>query len=322
MNIGSVLGLVADELAKLEETLESVADVDYPFLDDLLHHILKGRGKRLRPAIVFLVTGLVRGDKERSLPLAASVEVLHTATLVHDDLVDNSFVRRGLPTLNAIASQGVTVLVGDYLFAVAAEYANRSRNLQVMDVVTRTLQIIIHGELRQIFSIGNWRQSLDDYYRKIESKTAALFAASSECAAILAGLSPREVEVLRSYGHNLGTAFQIADDILDFVGDEKTLGKPVGSDLRQGTVTLPALYAMQSSPEGERILALLEGNGDRESNMRQAVQLIRQSSAIEASYATAADFAAKAKAAVMEFPPSSYRDALVYLADYAVERNY
>jgi geranylgeranyl pyrophosphate synthase len=320
LNIGSALGLVADDLAKLDATLSEVASVDYPFLSDLLHHILRGRGKRLRPAIVFLVTGLANGDSKRSLPLAASVELLHTATLVHDDLVDNSFVRRGNPTLNSIASQGVTVLVGDYLFALSADFANRCRDLEVMDVVTRTLQTIVNGELRQIFTIGNWRQSLDDYYRKIESKTAALFAASGECAGLLAGVSKADVENLRAYGHNLGTAFQIADDILDFVGDEKVLGKPVGSDLRQGTVTLPALIAMQRKPEGERILALLEGNGDQEANVRQAVQLIRQSDSIETSYEMAAQFATRAKDAIAGFPDSPFRQALLSLADYAVKR--
>jgi geranylgeranyl pyrophosphate synthase len=284
--------------------LEDVANVDHPLFADLLRHILRGRGKRLRPAIGFLVTRMLNGDAERALPLAVSVELLHTATLVHDDLVDNSFVRRGNPTLNAIASQGVTVLVGDYMFAASADYANRCRDLDVMDVVARTVMTICSGELRQIFNAGDLRQNVEEYYRQIESKTASLFAASSECAAILGGVSPATRANLRSYGHNLGMAFQVADDILDFVGDEKTLGKPVGSDLRQGTITLPALYAMQNDPVGQRLKSLLEGDGDRDANINLAVQMIRQSSAIDQSYQTAAGFAAKARANLAEFADS------------------
>jgi geranylgeranyl pyrophosphate synthase len=320
LDIGPVFQLVADDLRKLETTLDEVTNVEDPIFRDLLRHILRGRGKRLRPAIGFLVTRMLNGDVERALPLAASVELLHTATLVHDDLVDNAFVRRGNPTLNAIASQGVTVLVGDYMFACSADYANRCRNLAVMDVVAKTVMIICAGELRQIFRTGDLRQDVEEYYRQIESKTASLFAASSESAGLMVDQSPEAVAALRAYGHNLGMAFQVADDILDFVGDEKTLGKPVGSDLRQGTITLPALYALQNAKVGRRLLSLLESEGDREAAVRQAVQIIRQSNAIESSYQTAADFAAKAKSSLDGFPDSPYRDALLTLADYSVNR--
>jgi geranylgeranyl pyrophosphate synthase len=320
LSIGSIVKPVAEELAALETLLEKVAEIDDPLFADLLRHILRGRGKRLRPAIAFLVTGLVGGDRALSLPLAGAIELLHTATLVHDDLVDNSFVRRGNPTLNAIASQGVTVLVGDYLFAAAADHANRCRNLDVMDVFVRATATICKGEVRQIFSAGDYDQSQDDYYRQIDSKTASLFAAASECSGILAGLEPVAVTRLREYGHSLGVAFQIADDILDFTGDEKVLGKPVGSDLRQGMVTLPAMYALQHAGVGERLRSLLDGNGDREANLSQAVQLIRQSPAIEDSYQTAADFARAAQDNVSHFPDSPYRRSLLSLADYAIKR--
>ena len=320
LSIGSIVNPVAEELAALETLLEKVAEIDDPIFADLLRHILRGRGKRLRPAIAFLVNGLVAGDREHSLLLAGALELLHTATLVHDDLVDHSFIRRGNPTLNAIASQGVTVLVGDYLFACAADYANRCRNLEVMDVFVRAAMTICKGEVRQVFSAGDYDQSLADYYRQIDSKTASLFAAAAECPGILAGLEPAAVVRLRAYGHSLGVAFQIADDILDFTGDEKVLGKPVGSDLRQGTVTLPAMYALQSVAVGERLRSLLDGNGDREANLSQAVQLIRQSTAIEDSYQTAADFARAAKESVLAFPDSAYRRSLLALADYAISR--
>lgn len=320
MNIGPVFELVAEDLRKLESTLDDVTNVEDPIFAELLRHILRGRGKRLRPAIGFLVTRMLAADPARALPMAVSVELLHTATLVHDDLVDNSFVRRGNPTLNAIASQGVTVLVGDYMFASSADYANRCHNLAVMDVVARTVMTICAGELHQIFSAGNLRQSIDEYYRQIESKTASLFAASAECAGLLADLPAESVALLRDYGHNLGMAFQVADDILDFVGDEKTLGKPVGSDLRQGTITLPALYALQYEKVGERLQSLLEDELNREEAVSQAVQIIRQSPAIESSYRTANDFAARAKASLENFATSPYREALITLADYSVSR--
>ena len=322
MNIGPIFDLVADDLRKLEATLDDVASVDHPIFTELLRHILRGRGKRLRPTIGFLVARMAKGDLALCLPMAVAVELLHTATLVHDDLVDNSLVRRGSPTLNAIASQGVTVLVGDYMFACSADFANRCRNLAVMDVVAKTAMVICAGELHQVFSSGDLRQAVDEYYRQIESKTASLFAATTECAGILSNLTAAEVAELRNYGRCLGMAFQIADDILDFVGDEKVLGKPVGSDLRQGVLTLPTLYALQSQAVGDRILSLLEAEGDREANVRQAVQLVRQSSAIEASYETAADFVRRAKASLAGFADSPYRAALLTLADYAVSREH
>ncbi|MHB1134115.1 MAG: polyprenyl synthetase family protein [Chloroflexota bacterium] len=320
MNAATLFDPVADDLRALEDVLARVAEMDDPIFADLMRHILRGRGKRLRPAIAFLVTGLISGDRAQAVSLAAGLELLHTATLVHDDLLDSSFVRRGLPTLNAIASQGVTVLVGDYLFAAAADYANRCHNLAVMDVVVKAVMTICTGEIRQIFSAGDYKQSLEQYYRQIDAKTAALFAAAAECPGILAGLAPADVARLRAYGHSLGVAFQIVDDILDFVGDEKVLGKPVGSDLRQGMVTLPTLYALQSAPVGERLLGLLEDNGDREANVSQAVQLVRQSPAIGASYETAADFVRAAKESVAAFPDSPYRRSLLTLADYALKR--
>ncbi len=333
MNAGALFVPVAEELAGLEVELERVAEVDDPIFAELLRHILRGRGKRLRPSLAFLTTGLISGDRARStssrhypwadagtLPLAVALELLHTATLVHDDLLDNAFVRRGNPTLNAIASQGVTVLVGDYLFAGAADYANRCHNLAVMDVVVKAAMTICKGEIRQIFSAGDYKQSMEQYYRQIDAKTAALFAAASECPGILAGQGAEVVARLREYGHSLGVAFQIVDDILDFTGDEKVLGKPVGSDLRQGTVTLPTLYALQSVAVSDRLLSLLEGDGDREANVSQAVQLVRQSPAIEDSYATAADFVRAAKESISIFPDSPYRRSLLALADYALRR--
>ncbi|MDA8219154.1 MAG: polyprenyl synthetase family protein [Dehalococcoidales bacterium] len=320
MNISSVFDLVADDLHTLQEELAQVAVVDHPIFGEMLRHILLGRGKRLRPAIGFLVTRMGGGDVKRVVPLAVSVELLHTATLVHDDLIDNSLVRRGNVTLNAMASQGVTVLVGDYMFAAAADYANRCRNLDVMDVVAKTVMTICYGELRQIFSIGDLRLGVEEYYRQIESKTATLFAASAECAGLVMGLPRQEVTRLHEYGHSLGMAFQIADDILDFVGDDKVLGKPVGSDLRQGTITLPALYAMQNPAVGEQVIALLERDDDRDANVNQAVQLVLQSPAIDASYKAAAEFVARAKESLAGFPASPYRTALLDLADYAIAR--
>jgi len=311
---------VHSDLDLVEEAIRRVSRVDYPLLESFLAHILGTRGKRVRPAIVLLSASFHRYCLEFLVPLAAAIELLHTATLVHDDLIDNASIRRGSPTLNSLTSQSATVLVGDYLFANAAALCTETQNVRVMQVFGRTLMAICDGELRQIFTAGQWRQSREDYYEKIERKTASLLRTAAETGAILSGAPEDQINALREYGYNLGMAFQIVDDVLDFMGDERALGKPVGSDLRQGVITLPTIRLLEEDPDHPAIRRIFDDADASDHAVAEAVSAVLRSSGVAFSLAEAHRFARLAVAALSSLPASPSRRALESLTDYVVER--
>ncbi len=324
MPVASIFSAVAEDLRKVEQTLLSVAEVEYPPLSALLQHILQTGGKRVRPALVLLAAKMGDYDLDRLIPLAAAVELLHTATLVHDDVIDNAHPRRGVPTLNTLVNGRATILVGDYLFAQSAVFATRSNSLRVMDLFSKTLVKICDGELRYMSFTGDFKQLRSNYYHSIECKTAALFVAAAECGAVLGNLSESAIRAISSYGYNMGVAFQIIDDILDFVGDESKMGKPVGSDLRQGTITLPVIYLSESQPNDGILAGLLDPDQDAEAKERQIksiVDMVASSSAIAAAKEEAMLFIQEAKDTLDILPDGPHKSALLELADYVVERN-
>jgi geranylgeranyl pyrophosphate synthase len=276
----------------------------------------------MRPALALLASKLyAAADTDKVVSLAAAVEMLHSATLVHDDVIDGSLLRRGQATLNASWSQGATILAGDFVFARAAYFAAETDNIRVMKIFSQTLMTIVEGELRQLYALRNWSQPKDAYYQRIHGKTAALFAAATESAAVLGNASEEEIGLLRDYGYNVGMAFQIMDDLLDFVGDANKVGKPVGGDLRQGTVTLPVFYYLQSHPDALQIMQA-SGNGHANGNLLgQLIADIARSPAIDATRQEAVQFVETAKACLVAWPPGTYRQALLDLADYVVVRS-
>jgi geranylgeranyl pyrophosphate synthase len=325
----AILTLVQDDLQRVERKLRSIGTGAYEPLAQAFLGLLRSGGKRLRPAVALAAYGLFHSRaSDKVVAMAAAVEMLHNATLVHDDLIDEAMMRRGMTTLNAVWSKGATVLAGDYLFARAAGFAAETENIQVVQLFAETLRVICEGELRQSFSSRQWRQTKDSYYPRIFAKTASLFAAATRSGAVLAGAPPTQEQALYDYGYNIGMAFQIVDDILDYASDEATLGKPVGGDLRQGIVTLPFYHFLQSQPDPEAILSRLEAedasqrdNGAGEDTVAEIVARVRASGAIQASQAEARDFTERAKAALAIFPHGSYRQALCELADYGISRH-
>lgn len=310
---------IQEDLLQLEDCLKAVINVDFPWLAQILEHILKKRGKRIRPAITILAGNLYPSSNHDLLvPMAAGVELLHTATLVHDDTIDNSQVRRGEATLNSIWNGSTAVLVGDYLFANAAELVSATGNVPVMRLFAQTLMVICNGELRQNHCSFDWQQDRESYYQRIGSKTAALFATAAEAGGMLSEAPQDKVLALRSYGYNLGLAFQIVDDVLDFTGDEAELGKPIGSDLAQGTMTLPAILLVEKYPDTNPIKEAFSHN-DAEA-LKKAIEMIRNSSIIQESYEIAADFCDKARTALRELPARPCRSSLMDLVDYVIER--
>lgn len=311
---------VQDRIALVEEKIRSQSDGHHPTLGAALGHLLSSGGKRIR-VVVTLLTGLMLGaDESRLITLAAAIEALHTATLVHDDLIDGALIRRGIPTLNAQWSPAATVLTGDFIFARAAKLAAETGSLDVMHLFAETLAIIVNGEITQLFS-SHGVANRENYYNRIYAKTASLFETAATTAALLSSVEEDIVGHLKKYGYEIGMAFQIVDDILDFTGEQATMGKPVANDLRNGLVTLPALYYIESHPDDADIATVLHSDFCDEACLERILNAIRSSGAIQLSLNEAKQSVDRALAALNNIPDSRERQALTDLALYIVSRD-
>jgi octaprenyl-diphosphate synthase len=302
------------ELDAVERRLNDAGDLDLPPMSGLLQLMFGSGGKRIRPALAIASARLGACDPLAVASLGAAVESLHAATLVHDDLVDGSTLRRGMPTVNANWGSGATVLAGDWLFARAARFAAATGSLRVIDIFARTLQTLTDGELRQLFG-RRTAPTRAEYEKRIYAKTAALFEASCEMGGVLARQGEPVIEALAGFGRQLGMAFQIVDDILDFTGTADRLGKPVGSDLANGTITLPALLHM------ERTGGRWPQNGGADETQALARAVAADVEALQASQAVARAHLAAAGEILGRVPAGEARELLGGLARLAVERD-
>ena len=310
---------VQDEIHLVEDLLRHQADDAHPNLHVALEHLLNSGGKRIRPTLTLLAGRMLGAPKDRLITLAGAVELLHTATLVHDDLIDGAMLRRGNPTLNAQWSPPATVLAGDYMFARAARLAADTDNLALMKYFAQTLATIVNGELTQLFS-NRGMISRENYFQRIYAKTASLLELTTSAAAMLSPVGEDVVETMHRFGYNLGIAFQIVDDVLDFTGEEGEVGKPVGSDLMQGLVTLPVICYAESHPEDPGVVYLTSGRyGDVDIESR-LVQSVRVSDAIDTSMQEAGTYIDKALASLAGMPGGSEHDSLEELAKYTLHR--
>jgi len=311
---------VQDRLALVEEKIRSRADGHNPTLGAALSHLLTSGGKRIRVVVTLLSGEMFGADQEQLISLAAAIESLHTATLVHDDLIDGALIRRGIPTLNAQWSPAATVLTGDFIFAQAARLAADTQSIQVMQLFSETLATIVNGEITQLFS-SRWSSDRANYYRRIYAKTASLFETAASAPGLLCSVGPKVLQALKSYGYEIGMAFQIVDDILDFTGEQAIMGKPVASDLRQGLITLPALYYLENNPNDPIIQGLLKSNFCDEDCIGKLVNSIRNSGAIQKSTKEAQQSVERALQALESLPDTAQRQALADLSRYIVERD-
>ena len=300
--------------------MRAQADDRHPDLRSALENLLAAGGKRLRPRLVLLTGNMLGADPERLITLAAAIEMLHTATLVHDDLIDGSLMRRGNATINASWTPAATVLTGDFVFARAAKLAAQTGSLTVMEEFAETLAILVNGELTQMFD-SRGLANRENYYERIYAKTGSLFELATHGAAIISPIDAETIEKARIFGRELGTAFQIVDDILDFTGEQAAVGKPVGSDLLQGLITLPALYYIEENPKDENVKALLNGHYHNEEKMAILVEAIRNSDAIKKSLAEAKEYAARALEALPNHTVGEEYAALEDLAKYVINRH-
>lgn len=319
MELSTIYQPIREDLIKVENKLRSVSRVDYPWLSELISYSLRGGGKGIRPAFVLLSGKFYDYDLRYLMPMATAVELLHVATLVHDDAIDKSPIRRNRPTLYNVWGEAKAVLLGDYLFAKAGELTATTQNLRAVKLFAQTLRTISTGELSQIFSAFSLEQTYEQYIQRISYKTAALFSLATESGSILSQASEESITVLKDYGHNIGIAFQIVDDILDFIGTEEELGKPVGSDLAQGTLTLPAMLLLERYPEDNPVKKLFQ-NPDEHENVKLAVEVIRNSSISEECYAIASDYCTKACHSLDLLPDSPSRQTLIELANFVINR--
>ncbi len=335
MSLNEIYQPIKDDLAQVEAMVRAVSQAKLGWLpselaqglreagrvSELLTHILSSEGKRLRPALALLAAKFYDYQPERILPMATAVEVLHIATLVHDDAIDNSSLRRGRPTVNSIWGDEKAILLGDYLVAQAGELAISTGSRAVVRRLYQTLMTITSGELAQAFNAFNLEQSQRHYLNRISSKTASLLALSTECGAILSQAPQGATKALKDYGFNIGIAFQIVDDILDYIGTTEEMGKPVGSDLREGTITLPVLLLVKHYPQEYALLNELIQNRNRQENIRRVSALIRNSPrVIGECYEMAANYCQKAQEGLRKLPDKPSKGSLMELADFMVKR--
>ena len=311
---------IQDQLAMVEERMRVQADNHHPNLKLALNHLLSSGGKRVRPAIVLLTGGMLGGRQDDLVTLAAAIELLHTATLVHDDLIDESLLRRGISTINARWTPATTVLTGDFIFSRAANLAAELDSLRLQRMFAETLSTIVNGEVTQLFS-GGGDISRAHYDFRIYSKTGSLFELASSGAALISKSSEEVIESARVFGNSIGMAFQIVDDLLDYTGEQATVGKPVGSDLRQGIITLPAIYYLESHPDDPLLSKLREDKLVENGDVDRLVQSIRLSGAIEMAARDAQTYVGQALEYLAKLPQGSQSTALEELSRYIVNRS-
>lgn len=295
---------------------------DVLLVRQIAEYIIAGGGKRLRPALLLLTAGALGYRGVHHHELAAVVEFIHTATLLHDDVVDESSLRRGRQTANAHFGNAASVLVGDFLYSRAFQMMVGVGSMRVMQVLADATNVIAEGEVLQLMNCHNADLSVEDYLQVVRYKTAKLFEASARLGAILGGAETALEENLAAYGMHLGTAFQIADDVLDYSGREEELGKSLGDDLAEGKPTLPLIHVMQhGTPEQAAVVRNALEQGGREA-FPEVIRVVREADALEAALEVARGEAYQASEALAQLPRSQYREALLQLATFTVARRY
>ncbi|MFT4992716.1 MAG: octaprenyl-diphosphate synthase [Polaromonas sp.] len=316
----TALALIADDMRGMDEVVEQRLSSDVALIGQISRYIVAAGGKRLRPALLLLMCGALGFKGAQRFNLAAVVEFIHTATLLHDDVVDESTLRRGRETANEAFGNPASVLVGDFLYSRAFQMMVDAGDMRIMCTLAEATNVIAEGEVQQLMNMHDANLSETDYVRVIRSKTAKLFEACARIAALLAGSTPAVEAACADYGQALGTAFQVIDDVLDYDGEVSEMGKNLGDDLREGKITLPLIIAMQrgTAPERDTLRQAIE-TGDTE-KMAEIVAIVQRTGALDATRACAAAEAQRAMDAVSKLPDSHYRSALIGLASDLLER--
>lgn len=322
MNSEQIIALTADDMAAVNQKIQKQLTSDVSLINQLGYYIISGGGKRIRPMIAVLTGRALGYDGDKHIQVAALIEFIHTATLLHDDVVDESDMRRGKQTANEVFGNAASVLVGDFIYTRSFQMMTDLDSMRVLKLMSEATNVIAEGEVLQLMNCNDPDISEADYMQVIYSKTARLFEAASQSAAILAGATPEQEKALQDYGRFLGTAFQLIDDVLDYDADNATLGKNTGDDLDEGKPTLPLLHAMHNGNAEESALirkAIEQGNGRH--LLEQVLATMKRCGSLAYTYARAEEEADKAIAALSALPDSQYKEALAGLAHIAVRRS-
>jgi len=316
--------LVRKDMEAVNEFIRERMNSDVPMIPELASHLINSGGKRLRPMLTIAAAHLCGYKGGDHIKLAASVEFLHTATLLHDDVVDESDLRRGKKTARMLWGNQASVLVGDFLLGRAFRLMVETRSLRALEIIANAASIIAEGEVMQLAAAKDTSTTEDAYMRVIQAKTAALFAAAAEVGAVVADRGADEAAALESYGRNLGIAFQLVDDALDYSGRAATLGKNVGDDFREGKITLPVVLAFRRGDREERAFwrRTLQDGDQRDGDLEHAIELMTRHDAIEDTVVRARHYGAIAKDALAIFPDSPYREALTDLVEFCISRSF
>ncbi|MCB2035366.1 MAG: polyprenyl synthetase family protein [Burkholderiaceae bacterium] len=307
-------------MRKVDATIAMRLDSGVPLVGQVARYIISAGGKRLRPVLLLLTAGALGCRSEQRFNLAAVVEFIHTATLLHDDVVDESTLRRGRSTANEVFGNPASVLVGDFLYSRAFQMMVDAGNMRIMQILADATNVIAEGEVLQLMNMHDASLDEEGYLRVIRSKTAKLFEASARLGAVLAGAPEHVEEACADYGQSLGTAFQVIDDVLDYAGDPAEMGKNLGDDLREGKATLPLILAMQrGTPEESGLVRGAIEHGDTE-HLSQIGQIVQRTGALDGTRALAAQQAERAIAAAAQLPQNNYAASLIELAAQLLQR--
>lgn len=319
-----MLALTAPDMNLVNAVILDRMQSDIPLIPELAGHLIAGGGKRMRPMLTLASARLLGYSGTRQHKLAAAVEFIHTATLLHDDVVDSSDLRRGRRTANIIWGNPASVLVGDFLFSRSFELMVEDGSLKVLKILSNASAVIAEGEVNQLTAVRRIDISEERYLDIIAAKTAALFAAACRIAAVIAERSEAEEQALDAYGRNLGVAFQLVDDAIDYISDAGTMGKDAGDDFREGKMTLPVILAYARGNEAERAFwkEAVSGRRIRDEDFAEAVRLIRSSRAVDDTLARARHYGQRAIDAIGSFPAGEAKDAMVEAVEFAVARAY
>lgn len=322
MNLKTIYASLKADLSTIEQEMEQTVKSEQSVLKQTSQQLLRAGGKRLRPVFVLLSGKFGNYDFNKIKEVAIALELIHTASLVHDDVIDDADTRRGKPTVKAKWNNQTAMYTGDYILSKAIDRIMLINTHKVHDILSKTLKELIIGEIEQIRDQFNWDQNLRQYLRRIKRKTALLIATSCRLGALVSDVPYRYQKHLERFGYYVGMSFQITDDILDFVSSNKILGKPSGGDLKQGNVTLPTLYAMSFPGIKEKIASNIKENGTTEKSLQSILQLIRSSGAIEKSVALSNRYLKKAQKELLQLPRCSAKESLMHIANSIGNRKY
>jgi octaprenyl-diphosphate synthase len=321
MNFQDIFKEYESELKEVEKELANIFKSDATLIPTIGAYILNSGGKRLRPLFLLLSADLAGYKGYKRVILAAVIEALHTASLLHDDVVDEAELRRGKKSSNKIWGNPVVVLLGDYLYAKALHISVAQESLPIMEALSYATSLMAEGEILQLMKAGDPSITFDEYIKIVTGKTAGLITAACRIAGLLAELETEKVQALTDFGHNIGVAFQMIDDILDYVADQSELGKKLGKDLMEGKITLPLIELLKKAKEKEEIVNIIKSDRLSEESLGKILQYLKKYNCIESSIEIAKDYIEKAKSSLYLFNDSPYKQTLFKIADYILLRN-